>query len=680
MPRTCALGVAMLKLCRLIALPAALVAVLLFLSSGQESPARAQFDDPDGDGYADGFESLWGSDGLDGTSTPESLAHDFYFGTTSCSDGSDNDGDGSTDAADSGCTNTDADTDFLGGPLDDGMEVIVGSDATNAASTVEYGLFDEMFGGDTCSDPSDNDLDTLIDSADPGCQDADFDGIVDGADNCPFVYNPGQEDADSDGIGNACDPDFVDSDGDGIDDASDNCPSDFNPGQEDADSDGIGNACDLDFVDSDGDGIDDASDNCPSDFNPGQEDADGDGIGNACDPDFVDSDFDGIPDGADNCPFVYNPGQEDADSDGIGNACDPDFVDSDGDGIVDGADNCPSVYNPGQEDANGFEDGAGAGDACEDPDGDGIVNAFDNCPNDANPGQEDSDFDGVGDACDTDADNDGVPDATDNCPFVYNPGQEDADSDGIGNACDPDFVDSDGDGIVDASDNCPTDFNPGQEDADGNGTGDVCEVEWPSGSPKCIDGIDNDSDTFVDGDDTGCTSAPDSKGAGFWLAFPDNYRTTAELSLFITGDVNTTGLVTIPGLGYFAPFSVTGGTVTTVSLPPAANIDTSDLVGNLGIRVSAQDEVTVYGLNRIQYTTDAYLGLPTDILGTEYVVLGFKNVNIVNGTEFAIVAPADATTVTITPSVTTGPRLAGIPYDITLNEGQTYQLKNQGLS
>ena len=42
-----------------------------------------------------------------------------------------------------------------------------------------------------------------------------------------------------------CVPIIVDTDNDGVPDASDNCPAVFNPGQEDTDGDSIGDACDL---------------------------------------------------------------------------------------------------------------------------------------------------------------------------------------------------------------------------------------------------------------------------------------------------------------------------------------------------------------------------------------------------------------------------------------------------
>jgi hypothetical protein len=172
---------------------------------------------------------------------------------------------------------------------------------------------------------------------------------------------------------------------------------------------------------------------------------------------------------------------------------------------------------------------------------------------------------------------------------------------------------------------------------------------------------------------------PDSLGTDFWLAFPGNLE-PPELTLFITGPSAATGTVAAPGVSFSAPFTVTPGTVTSVSLPSSLDIQSSDTVEDLGIHVTATSAVTVYGLNRVQFTTDAYLGLPTDILGKEYLVEGYMNVDIVEGTEFAIVATQDATVVTINPTVTTDGHTAGTPYTVALNQGQTYQLRNTDVS
>ncbi len=176
------------------------------------------------------------------------------------------------------------------------------------------------------------------------------------------------------------------------------------------------------------------------------------------------------------------------------------------------------------------------------------------------------------------------------------------------------------------------------------------------------------------------TGIADSKGVDFWLAFPGNYTGDTSLSLFVTSDVNTSGRVEIPGLSYSKSFSVTGGHVTTISLPTRANINTSDRVENLGIHVTANQEVTVYGLNQKRYTTDAYLGLPTDILGKEYINLTYpvslygSGSTKLPGSRLTIIASKNDTRITIIPSVNAGGRSAHTAYTISLNQGQTYQL------
>lgn len=138
--------------------------------------------------------------------------------------------------------------------------------------------------------------------------DHDNDGLSERLDNCPFEYNPDQEDLDGDGIGDICDPDI---DGDGVTngqevidltDPNDNC--DFLntsitliiSAALDCDQDGVRDDVDLD---DDNDGILDTEET--------QEDFDLDGKVNSLD---LDSDGDG-------CFDTFEAGFEDPDQDGI---------------------------------------------------------------------------------------------------------------------------------------------------------------------------------------------------------------------------------------------------------------------------------------------------------------------------------------------------------------------------
>ena len=94
------------------------------------------------------------------------------------------------------------------------------------------------------------------------------------------------------------------------------------------------------------------------------------------------------------------------------------------------------------------------------------------------------------------------------------------------------------------------------------------------------------------------------------------------------------------------------------------------------MRVTAEQEVTVYAVLDAQFSSDAYLGLPVDAVGTDYLVLAYPTGSSFGGREsqFEVVATEDSTTVTITPSIDAAGHLAGVPFDVLLDEGQTYRL------
>jgi len=72
---------------------------------------------------------------------------------------------------------------------------------------------------------------THVESDRFSADDADQDGVADGKDVCPDVFDPNQLDQDQDGVGDACD----------------NCLEVPNADQTDRDADGYGNRCDADF-------------------------------------------------------------------------------------------------------------------------------------------------------------------------------------------------------------------------------------------------------------------------------------------------------------------------------------------------------------------------------------------------------------------------------------------------
>lgn len=210
-----------------------------------------------------------------------------------------------------------------------------------------------------------------------------------------------------------------------------------------------------------------------------------------------------------------------------------------------------------------------------------------------------------------------------------------------------------------------------------NGTGNLSPTGYAS------DGEVEDYKVVVAADRDRCDL--DCHGREFWLTFPGNYTPDPTnppvLSLVLNGVSGTAVSISVPGIGFITNVSIPPSLSLTVPLPRAAELgDLIDGITNRGIHVVASAPIGITAFNHARFTTDSYLALHTSVLGTSYIVMGFGNLHAgvpsLNGTQFAIVGTESNTVVLITPSVTTAGRSAGLAYAITLQPGDTYQLRN----
>jgi uncharacterized protein (TIGR02145 family) len=152
-------------------------------------------------------------------------------------------------------------------------------------------------------------------------------------------------------------------------------------------------------------------------------------------------------------------------------------------------------------------------------------------------------------------------------------------------------------------------------------------------------------------------------GTDFWIAFPPNYS-GFTLKILISSQFATSGTVHSSYPGVDQNFTVAPGVVTQLTIPSGAA-----LVGgieNKGVRITSADPIAVYGHNWRPYSTDAYLALPVNALGTDYRVLTYKAPGYSKTSHFSLVASDDNTLVTV------HNQLTNADTSFILNKGQTY--------
>ena len=180
----------------------------------------------------------------------------------------------------------------------------------------------------------------------------------------------------------------------------------------------------------------------------------------------------------------------------------------------------------------------------------------------------------------------------------------------------------------------------------------------------------------------------DGVGTDFWLALPPASVGANQVhSLLISSEPGAQGVLHVPHLGMIETFDVPARGSIEVPLPPAAAMSLAgrEVIENKALHVTTSAEVTIQVMFDGPASSDAYLAIPVDGLGTEYLVVAQQDgcPALCHDSEFTVVAVDDNTTLSITPTVSAGEfgseRPAGVPYTVSIDQGQAYRIQGGSL-
>ena len=161
-----------------------------------------------------------------------------------------------------------------------------------------------------------------------------------------------------------------------------------------------------------------------------------------------------------------------------------------------------------------------------------------------------------------------------------------------------------------------------------------------------------------------------TRGKEFWFGFMSNYGNSADyLNVYVTSKVSTSGVVSVPGIGFSQSFTVAANSTTAITVPLGCMATGSNTVQPFGIHVVSTDTISVYALNYQPYTSDASVIFPVSSLDREYRISTIKGWPGDWGVEYLVVATENNTVVQITP-------MSGAAYTVNMNAGDVYQVQS----